>query len=220
MSRPTRPLLLVLLCSGLAAQSAAQSTAPQPAVPQPAARATIAGRVVTANGEPWGGATVILSAHTTPCAPELGTVDRVEVTASDSGIFRAQVLTDFGYSVRALQSQQDGSTRRSDTRHGAVPGALVSLQEIDPQPAFRVHVRTDPAWADLAPFALRILFPNPNLDPPARGPQHLLHRTPRPAHRQRGPTLADLWHDRRGRPRGRHERGAAQLRASRRNRGK
>ena len=155
MSRPTRPLLLALLCSGLTAQSD-----PRP----PAERATVAGRIVDANGEPWGGATVVLSAHTTPCAPELGAVDRVEVTASDSGIFRAQVLTGLGYSVRALQPQDDGSTRRSDIRHGAVPGALISLQETDPQPAFRIHVKTDPAWADLAPFALRIAFKHPNLD--------------------------------------------------------
>ncbi len=158
---PPRQLRATLL---LVFAAAAAVCVPAQDGPSTDPRATIAGRLVAADGEPWGGARVILSAHTTPCAPELGTIDRVEVTASDSGIFRAPVLTGLGYTVRALQRRDDGSVRRSSIRHGAVPGALVSLEEIDPQPAFRIHVTTDPAWADLAPFSLRITFTHPNLE--------------------------------------------------------
>lgn len=149
----TLPLLLVL---GLATHPASQ---------EPPTRANLAGRVLGLDDQPMAGATVVLSALTTPGLPLLGEVDVVEATANERGIFRAQVLPGLGYTAWAWLAAPDGTYRRTAEDHGVVPGDLFTLREIDPQSIRRIRVRTHAEWQDLAPFTLRITKLRPGVAP-------------------------------------------------------
>ncbi len=141
------PALLVLVL-GLATSAATQ--------PPTSTRATLAGRVLGLDDQAMAGATVVLSALTTPGLPLLGEVDVVEATTDERGIFRAQVLKGLGYTAWAWHTTPDGTHRRSAPQHGVVPGDLLTLREIRPQSIRRIQVRLPAEWQDLAPLTLRI----------------------------------------------------------------
>ncbi len=177
MSHAHALLLALLIAPAPLATQEAESGTPRP---EPSVR--VADRVVGADGEPWADATVVLCAHTTPQARELGEHHGVGVTTNQAGIFRASILSGLDYSAWAYKPANDGRWLRTELRHDVVPGALIELVATDPQPALSLKIVAPPDWDELRPFSVLIAHDHPDIPdewlPPAEDDAFVLPPLP------------------------------------------
>lgn len=89
------------------------------------------GLVRTADGMPWGGATVELLARPIGDDETVGVADHLTVTADEQGKFGAAILTGLRYSVWAWKAGEDGSYRTSDLVEDVVPRQPILLTRSD-----------------------------------------------------------------------------------------